>query len=221
MPQIIFPCVVPLTNKSYKSPEDDTTFSASNSFHSSCISTNPLSLLSPSPFLFAVINFYKFSILCIRCGWEGLCMAVRLSSLSGNEVSDLCLGKPALRSLCVTDTVADALSALKRTGDTYLSIWNCHHSLTRGGDTNTDHNNKKKREIEREKGDSIDCKCIGRVCMVDIICFLCKPENLSSPATALRSSVSLLLPDLDPNSPLVQHLQPNARFSFSLSRQFP
>jgi len=46
--------------------------------------------------------------------------------------------------------------------------------------------------------------------MVDIICFLCKPENLSSPAEALRSPVSVLL--ADDGSSLVRHIQPNARF---------
>lgn len=126
-----------------------------------------------------------------------LCMAVKL--LSGYEVSDLCLGKPALRSLRLTDTVADALSALKRTaGDTHhLSVWNCHHSLT--------NNNKLQSDEDKQE----DCICIGKVCMVDIICFLCKPLNLASPSAALCSPVSVLLPDH--SAALLRHLQPNAR----------
>lgn len=44
--------------------------------------------------------------------------------------------------------------------------------------------------------------------MVDIICFLCRPENLSSPAAALRSPVPILL--ADDRSSLVRHIQPNA-----------
>jgi hypothetical protein len=48
--------------------------------------------------------------------------------------------------------------------------------------------------------------------MVDIICFLCKQENLSSPAAALRSPISILLADDHDKSSLVLHLQPNARF---------
>ncbi|KAK7327904.1 hypothetical protein VNO77_21997 [Canavalia gladiata] len=118
-------------------------------------------------------------------------MAARLS---GHEVSDLCLGKPPLRSLSATDTVADALSAIKRTGDTYVSIWNCHHSFIR-------------KEDHKDNNYS-NCTCIGKICMVHIICFLSKPPNLSSPASALNSPISALLPDY--NSSLVRHLQPNA-----------
>ncbi|WCJ27006.1 CBS domain-containing protein [Euphorbia peplus] len=45
-------------------------------------------------------------------------------SLLSHEVSDLCLGKPALRSLAVSATVGEALTALKRSGDRYLSEHN-------------------------------------------------------------------------------------------------
>ncbi|XP_058750777.1 CBS domain-containing protein CBSX5-like [Vicia villosa] len=122
-------------------------------------------------------------------------MAVRLS-VSGHEVSDLCLGKPSLRSISITDTIADALSAIKLFGLTYLSVWNCHHSVT-----------NKKPVATLEEGD-LNCECVGRVCMVDVICFLCKPENLSSPCTALQSPVSVLFEG--DNYSLVQHIQPNA-----------
>ncbi|KAI4296710.1 hypothetical protein L6164_036647 [Bauhinia variegata] len=114
-----------------------------------------------------------------------------------HEVSDLCLAKPALRSLSVTNTVADALSALKRLDESYLSVWSCHHSSL------------KAESSPQEGGKAEDCRCIGRVCMLDIICFLCKPENLSSPATALQSPISVLIPN---NLELVRHLEPNARF---------
>nr|XP_027189783.1 CBS domain-containing protein CBSX5-like isoform X2 [Cicer arietinum] len=124
-------------------------------------------------------------------------MAVRLS-VSGHEVSDLCLGKPPLRSISITDTIADALNAIKKFGDSYISVWNCHHSI----------NKKPQTLINNTKGD-FNCKCIGRVCMVDIICFLCKTENLSSPSVALCSPVSVLLSDNN-NSSLVRHIQPNA-----------
>ncbi|TKY71683.1 CBS domain-containing protein CBSX5 [Spatholobus suberectus] len=117
-------------------------------------------------------------------------MAARLS---GHELSDLCLGKPALRSLSVSDTVADALAALKRIDDSYVSVWNCHHSFVR-------------KQPQKQDGHT-KCTCIGKVCMLDIICFLSKPQNLSSPAAALHSPVSALLPD---NSALVRHLHPTA-----------
>ncbi|RDX61650.1 CBS domain-containing protein CBSX5, partial [Mucuna pruriens] len=121
-------------------------------------------------------------------------MAARLS---GHELSDLCLGKPPLRSLSATDTVADALSFLKRIDDTYVSVWNCHHSFIRN----------RKQPLTEKRDTNTKCTCIGKVCMVDIICFLSKPQNLSSPSAALHSPVSALIPD---NSALVRHLQPTA-----------
>lgn len=120
-----------------------------------------------------------------------------------HEVSDLSLGKPPLRSISITDTVADALNAIKRSGESYISVWNCHHSI-----------NKKPHQTLIKENFEFHCKCIGKVCMVDIICFLCKPENLSSPAAALRSPVSILLSD--DSSSLVRHIQPNARFGLFL-----
>lgn len=109
-----------------------------------------------------------------------------------NEVSDLCLGKPALGSLSISATVGDAISALKRSGEYYLSIWSCDHSAT-------------------EKADFDACRCVGKVCMVDVVCFLCKEENLSCPSSALKSPVSVLLPEA---SGLVRHVEPHSRFGF-------
>ncbi|GAV74427.1 CBS domain-containing protein [Cephalotus follicularis] len=106
-------------------------------------------------------------------------------SLLGHEVSDLCLGKPPLRSLSVSAKVGDALSVLKRNGDSYLSVWSCDHF-----------------NICLE-----DCQCIGKVCMMDIVCFLCKQENLLNPSAALESPVSVLVPK---NSGIVRHLEPHA-----------
>ncbi|CAI8591173.1 unnamed protein product [Vicia faba] len=120
-------------------------------------------------------------------------MAVRLS-VSGHEVSDLCLGKPSLRSISTTDTIAVALAAIHKFRLTYLSVWNCHHSVT----------DKKPVTLVAD----LNCQCVGRVSMVDVICFLCKPENLASPSTALLSPVSVLFSG--DHSPLVRHIQPNA-----------
>ncbi|KAF2305153.1 hypothetical protein GH714_002124 [Hevea brasiliensis] len=115
-------------------------------------------------------------------------MAVSLLAL---EVSDLCLGKPALWSLSVSATVGEALSALRRSSDPYLSVWSCDHY----------------RNASRSKLDVNECRCIGKVCMVDVICFLCKEENLKNPGRALGESVSVLLPKVPG---LVRHLEPNA-----------
>ncbi|KAE8680144.1 CBS domain-containing protein CBSX5 [Hibiscus syriacus] len=110
-------------------------------------------------------------------------MAVRLFS---HELSDLCLGKPALRSLSITSTVADALEVLKTSGDNSVSVWSCD------------------REVAGDYGD--DCRCVGRVCMVDLICYLCKDEKLASPSLALKEPVSVLLPKIHG---LVLHVEPS------------
>ncbi|OMP04670.1 Cystathionine beta-synthase, core [Corchorus olitorius] len=94
-------------------------------------------------------------------------MAVRLLS---HELSDLCLGKPALRSLSVTSTIADAIEVLKTSDENFVSVWSC------------------------------------KVCMVDVICYLCKDENLVSPSLALKKPVSVLLPKIPG---LVIHVEPS------------
>ncbi|KAK2976770.1 hypothetical protein RJ640_030120 [Escallonia rubra] len=115
------------------------------------------------------------------------CMAV--SFLAG-EVSDLCLGKPSLRSLPATATVAAAVSALKKSGEVYVTVWGCEHGSPRSGAVH---------------GGA--CVCVGKVCMVDVICFLAKEENAARPSDALRSPVSELLPKAHG---LVRHLEPHS-----------
>ncbi|KAI9099600.1 hypothetical protein K1719_024605 [Acacia pycnantha] len=119
-------------------------------------------------------------------------------TLLSNEVLDLCLGKPALRSLSVTHTVADALCILKKLGDSCVSVWSCHHSSESGDSTNQNVGG----------GGAADCQCIAKVCIVDIICFICRPENLLAPTQTLQSPLSVLIPK---TSRLVRHLEPNAR----------
>ncbi|KAK6917527.1 CBS domain [Dillenia turbinata] len=104
----------------------------------------------------------------------------------GHEVSDLCLGKPALRSLPLTATLSDAVSALKRSGETSLSVWSCDHSY----------------ECECQ------CECVGKISMVDIICFLCRDENLNRVSSVFQSPISLLL-DKDSSS-VVRHVEPHS-----------
>ncbi|XP_057797316.1 CBS domain-containing protein CBSX5-like [Salvia miltiorrhiza] len=106
-------------------------------------------------------------------------------SLSAYQVADLCLGKPPLRSLSSSCTVAAALAALKSADDTFISVWSCDH----------------KRNLD------CDCVCVGKVCMVDIICYLCKKENTSSPALALNKPLSVLLSDVNDG---VRHVDPSA-----------
>ncbi|XP_031126332.1 CBS domain-containing protein CBSX5-like [Ipomoea triloba] len=113
-------------------------------------------------------------------------------SFLNREVSDLCLGKPTLRPVKETASIAEAVAALKRSGESHVSVWRC-----------SDHSRK-----VLEGG---NCRCIGKICMVDVICFLCKEENLGNISKALESPVSELLPKgisivthLDRNSSLLE-----------------
>ncbi|XP_008806526.2 CBS domain-containing protein CBSX5-like [Phoenix dactylifera] len=90
-------------------------------------------------------------------------------SFLSHEVSDLCIGKPALKSLPLSATAGDALLALKKGGDTCLGVWA------------TDRFSPERNLIA------------GKLCVVDILCFLCGDENLDSPADALKKPVSNLL----------------------------
>ncbi|TMW85156.1 hypothetical protein EJD97_023661 [Solanum chilense] len=102
--------------------------------------------------------------------------------LFAHEVADLCLGKPPLRSLCVSATIGEALISLKSCEENCISVWDCDHFK------------------------NVDCICVGKICMVDIICFLCKKENVNSPSLALKTPVTALLPK---DSVLVRHVQPS------------
>jgi len=116
-----------------------------------------------------------------------LCMEVFFLS---HELSDLCLGKPPLKSLSTSATVAEAIEVLRSSGgDSFVSVWNCDHS---------------------EFG---QCQCVGKICMVDVIVFLCKPENLLCPSKALKASISNVLNKVDG---LVVHLEPSSRYHFFL-----
>lgn len=118
-------------------------------------------------------------------------------SLKSHEVSDLCLGKPALYWLPVAATVGDALKALKQSPhETELGVWNCNHNWL-------DH---KKATNEGQQVE--DCSCLGKVCMVDIICFLSRDDSLYDPASALSAPVSRLFLPRIPNR--VRHVDPSS-----------
>ncbi|XP_060202872.1 CBS domain-containing protein CBSX5-like isoform X2 [Lycium barbarum] len=104
------------------------------------------------------------------------------------NVSDLCVGKPALKPLPASATVAEALTALKKASEPHVSVWSCDHS---------------KKVLEG----NCECLCVGKICMVDVICFLCKSENLDDPSKALETSVSQILPK---GNHIVRHLAPNS-----------
>ncbi|XP_074303374.1 CBS domain-containing protein CBSX5-like [Silene latifolia] len=99
------------------------------------------------------------------------------------EISDLCLGKPPLRPLPSDATVADALSFLRRrdSDDVFVSVWSVSDDSPH---------------------------CVGRISVVDVLCFLCKEENLNHPSVALHSPISVLLNKDSPNA--VKQLDPNS-----------
>ncbi|XP_022139716.1 CBS domain-containing protein CBSX5 [Momordica charantia] len=118
-------------------------------------------------------------------------------SFFSHDVSDLCLGKPALRPLSLSATVADALLALKFSEDYFVSVWSCRLAKNGCGDGTCGGGG----------GDFGCCRCIGKLCMVDVICYLCREENLLSPSAALSASVAEILPQIPA---IVMHLEPSA-----------
>ncbi|WJX73358.1 hypothetical protein P8452_57151 [Trifolium repens] len=100
-----------------------------------------------------------------------------------HELSELCLGKPPLKSISTSATVVEAIEVLRSSDESFVSVWNCDHS-----------------EFGR-------CECVGKICMVDVIVFLCKEENLSCPSSALKASIANVLPKVHG---LVVHLEPSS-----------
>ncbi|RCV14882.1 hypothetical protein SETIT_3G014000v2 [Setaria italica] len=98
--------------------------------------------------------------------------------LQAHDVSDLCIGKPALRWLPPSSTVADAAAELE--GAEAIAVW------------------------DGEEGSDV----AGRVCMADVLLFLCAGANLASPAAALQATLSDLLAAAAP--PPVRRIEPDA-----------
>ncbi|KAL7088872.1 hypothetical protein ACP275_13G155000 [Erythranthe tilingii] len=96
------------------------------------------------------------------------------------EVSELCLGKPKVAWVAATATISDALTALRKSGDTHISVWAC--------------------------GGNGGCACVGKFCMADVILFLCREENSADPFKAFESPVSDILPK---GSAIVRHIESN------------
>lgn len=106
-------------------------------------------------------------------------------SLVSNEVSDLCIGKPAVRSLPASAaTVGDALFALRRGGEPYLAVLFADRSVP------------EKKAVA------------GKLCVADVLCYLCSDGNLAAPAEALERPVSALLPK---GGHLVHRVEPQFR----------
>ncbi|KAJ1694157.1 hypothetical protein LUZ63_010855 [Rhynchospora breviuscula] len=92
-------------------------------------------------------------------------------SLLSHEVSDLCIGKPPVRSLPITASVGEALAALKRCPDNELCI------------VGTDRLSSSEKKV-----------IAGKVGLADVICYLCSSDdNLVDPLGALNKPLSDLL----------------------------
>ncbi|CAL9125140.1 unnamed protein product [Musa textilis] len=111
-------------------------------------------------------------------------------SLVSNEVSDLCIGKPALRSLPLSAAaVGDALLALRRGGEPHLAVLAADRAAP------------EKRAV------------VGKLCVADVLCYLCSDGNLASPGAALERPVSALLPK---GAGLVRRVEPQFSVSEAL-----
>lgn len=105
-----------------------------------------------------------------------------LTSLQAYVVADLCIGKPSARSILPTSTVSDALRSF------------------RSGSGGSGEN----RLVVWAADD-----CAWKVCVVDILCYLCAEENLDTPIAALAAPVSVLL--LYKAAAIVRLLEPDSR----------
>ncbi|XP_062200838.1 CBS domain-containing protein CBSX5-like [Phragmites australis] len=90
-------------------------------------------------------------------------------SLLANDVSDLCIGKPAVRSLPLSAAAGDLTAALRRVARSGAAVCVAVTGPARA--------------------------VVGRVGLADVVCFLCDaPDALAGPAAALAKPVSALLP---------------------------
>ncbi|CAD6205475.1 unnamed protein product [Miscanthus lutarioriparius] len=110
-------------------------------------------------------------------------------SFLANEVSDLCIGKPAVRSLPLSAAAGDLAAALRRVARSGAAACVAVTGPARA--------------------------VVGRVGLADVLCFLCTdPEALARPAAVFSKPVSALLPKdgagevrrVDPRSSILEAL---------------
>lgn len=120
-------------------------------------------------------------------------------ALLSHRVSDLCLGKPALGALPASSSVRDAILALRTSGEPNLSVWSCDHRADSSGGSS----------VRRPNSDASACRCVGKVCMVDVICYLCREENLQRTSDALNAPLTDILSES--STGIVRHVEPSSR----------
>lgn len=127
-------------------------------------------------------------------------------------VSDLCLGKPSLRSLPVTSTVSDALAALKTTPseDSSISLWSCRGTTPDDQRVKIHNGSSAVSYVEWDGGEKgEECRCVGKICMVDIVCYLCREENVGDPVAAMETPVAVVVGKAAAEGAVVNHVEPD------------
>lgn len=105
------------------------------------------------------------------------------------QVGDLALGKPAVRRLPITATVGEALKFLKKTHGPHLGLWVQQQSQS----TTVRNNLHREQENFLVDPNPVSWQCVGRVSMIEIICFLARDESLLDLAAALKAPLSVFV----------------------------
>jgi flagellar biosynthesis GTPase FlhF len=158
-------------------------------------------------------------------------------ALLAHEVRDLTLGKPYLCGLPSSCSVLHALRLLKQRPDLReLSVWACSAIATnlplpqqqqqkqkqkqkqkreKEEKEEKEEEEKEEEEKEEEEEEKEPWRCIGKVCMLRLLCFLASDSSLTDLPAALEAPIAAVLHDELRSSSrrLVQRLDPQARYS--------
>lgn len=119
-----------------------------------------------------------------------------------HDAADLALGKPALPWLASSSTVHDAILALKLflPHDPEISVWDCSHPIPESA--------SHVLPLHHRLLPQNHCHCVGKISMLQIICFLASLDSLSNPSQALATPLSALL--AQPSARTVRHVDSDA-----------
>ncbi len=153
---------------------------------------------------------------------KGTCKKCMDGFFQSLQVGDLALGKPAVRRLSTTATVGEALELLKKAHEPYLGLWahkkhvigpraaaaadsssSSVNSLIIFGNGTTTTTLRKPAAIREEDLDHPNernssnsgrrWQCVGRVSMIEMICFLARDESLMNLPAALNTPLSVFV----------------------------
>ncbi|KAJ7545825.1 hypothetical protein O6H91_08G012200 [Diphasiastrum complanatum] len=124
------------------------------------------------------------------------------------EISDLTLGKPVLHWLPTSATVGDALKALKELNVREISVWDCPPDSEGGSVRSRKHEKLESLSGANGVSEWRDPRCVGKVNILDIICYLATDECLQKYESAVLDPVSVLLP---PTTNSVKHVDSRTR----------